>query len=110
MKFQTGTPLSKLYGYAPYDNAGEIPAGGRGALGRTPATTNFDVSAQYAWKLALKHKVIIRADIFNIFNASKPATYDQNYEASVGVLNANFGNVASYQTSRRVRLGVKYTF
>ena len=109
-KFQTGTPLSKYYGLIDYDNAGELAAGGRGAYGRTPNTINFDFSGQYMLKLANKHSVTFRADVFNLFNVHKPTGYDQNFENSVDVPNANFGNVTGYQTARRIRLGVKYQF
>lgn len=109
-KFQTGTPLSKLYGLIDYDNAGELPAGGRGGWGRTPNTITFDWSGQYMLKLHGSQRIAFRADVFNLFNASRPMTYDQNYEASVGVVNLNYGNVATYQRARQVRLGFKYQF
>lgn len=109
-KFQTGQPLSKFYGLIDYDNAGELAAGGRGAQGRTPSTITFDMSTQYIWKLANKHTVTFRADVFNLFNAHKAVTFDQNFEGSVDVPNGNYGNVLAYQTARQVRLGVKYQF
>lgn len=110
VKFQTGTPLNKFYGLIDYDNTGELAAGGRGSQGRTPNTLNFDMSGQYTWKLAKKHQISARVDVFNLWNVHKPVTYDQNYEASVDAPNANFLNVLTYQTARRVRLGVKYQF
>ncbi len=109
-KFQTGTPLSKLYGLIDYDNAGELPAGGRGGWGRTPNIISFDWSGQYMMKLRGTQRISFRADVFNLFNASRPTTYDQDYEASVGVVNLNYGNVATYQHARQVRLGFKYQF
>ena len=109
-KFQTGTPLSKLYGLIDYDNAGELPAGGRGGWGRTPNQLTFDWSGQYMMKLGGAKRIAFRADVFNFFNASKASTFDQNYEASVGVVNLNYGNVLTYQTARRVRLGFKFQF
>ena len=110
VKFQTGTPLNKFYGLIDYDNAGELAAGGRGSQGRTPNTLNFDLSGQYVMKLANKHQVSFRADVFNLWNVHKPTSYDQNFEASVDAPNQNFLNVLTYQTSRRIRLGVKYQF
>lgn len=110
MKFQTGTPLNKFYGLIDYDNAGELAAGGRGSEGRTPNTITFDLSGQYTWKLSPSQRLTFRADIFNLFNASKPTSFDQNYEASVDVINANYKNITAYQTARQVRLGVKYQF
>jgi hypothetical protein len=110
VKFQTGTPLNKFYGLIDYDNTGELAAGGRGSQGRTPNTLNFDLSSQYIWKLANKHQISARMDVFNLWNVHKPTSFDQNFEASVDAPNANFLNVLAYQTSRRIRLGVKYQF
>lgn len=110
VKFQTGTPLNKLYGLIDYDNSGELAAGGRGSQGRTPNTLNFDLSGQYVWKLANKHQIAARIDVFNLWNVHKPVSYDQDFEASVDAPNGNFMNVLTYQTARRVRLGLKYQF
>jgi len=109
-KIQTGTPLNKFYGLIDYDNNGELAAGGRGAEGRTPSTKTFDWSGAYTMKLGGSKSLMFRADVFNLFNASKPVTFDQNYEASVDAINANYKNVLTYQTARRVRLGVKFQF
>jgi hypothetical protein len=54
--------------------------------------------------------VSFRADVFNLWNVHKPTSYDQNFEASVDAENKNFLNVLTYQTARRIRLGVKYQF
>ncbi|HJV49170.1 MAG TPA: carboxypeptidase regulatory-like domain-containing protein [Geothrix sp.] len=110
VKIQTGTPLNKFYGLIDYDNTGELAAGGRGSQGRTPSTTNFDWSGSYTWKFKGTQSLNFRMDVFNLFNASKPTAYDQNYEASVDAPNANFMNYTAFQTARRVRLGVKYQF
>ncbi len=110
VKFQTGTPLSAFYGLQDYDNAGELPAGGRGAMGRTPNTVAIDYSGQYLMKLPGTQSISFRVDIFNVFNSQKPTSFDQNLDVSYGVPNGNYGNVTAYQTARRVRLGVKYQF
>ena len=109
-KFQTGTPLSAFYGLQDYDNSGELPVGGRGAQGRTPNTIAFDGSAQYLMKLSGTKSIAFRADVFNILNTHIAQTYDQNLEVSYGVPDGNYGNVTSYQQSRRVRLGFKFQF
>ena len=109
-KFQTGTPLSAFYGLQDYDNAGELPAGGRGAEGRTPNTLAFDYSGQYLMKLGGTKTIAFRADIFNLFNVHKATSLDQNLDVSYGVPNGNYGNVLRYQQSRRIRLGFKFQF
>jgi hypothetical protein len=116
VKIQTGTPLNKFYGLIDYDNAGELAAGGRGSEGRTPSTMAVDWDVSYTMKIHGTQSLKFSADVFNLFNASKPQNYDQNYEASVDAINANYGNTLStvatnaYQNARRVRIGVKYQF
>ncbi|GLH73521.1 membrane protein [Geothrix limicola] len=110
VKIQTGSPLNKFYGLIDYDNAGELAAGGRGAMGRTPSTMNFDWTGSYTWKIKGTQSLNFKMDVFNLFNASKVTAYDQNYERSVDTINVNFMNISGYQTARRVRLGVKYQF
>jgi hypothetical protein len=109
-KFQTGTPKSAFYGLQDYDNAGELPAGGRGAEGRQPNTLAFDYSGQYMMKLGGTKRISFRADVFNFFNVHQVTRTDQNLDVSYGVANGNYGNVLNYQTSRRVRLGFKFEF
>ncbi|MBI3488060.1 MAG: TonB-dependent receptor [Acidobacteria bacterium] len=109
-KFQTGTPLSAFYGLQDYDNSGELPAGGRGAEGRTPNTIAFDYSGQYLMKLGGTKSISFRADVFNLFNVHKPVSMDQNLDRSYNVANGNYGNVLTYQQSRRIRLGLKFQF
>ncbi len=109
-KFQTGSPKSAFYGLQDYDNSGELPAGGRGAEGRQPNTIAFDYSGQYLMKLSGTKSISFRADVFNLFNSHRVTRTDQNLDISYGVPNGNYGNVLNYQTSRRVRVGVKFQF
>ncbi len=41
----SGTPVSQLANHPAYTNAGEIPLGGRGALGRTPVSGGLNLHA-----------------------------------------------------------------
>lgn len=107
---ETGTPISKYYAGVDYDNSGELPSGGRGSYGRTPTTYNIDGTLTYTYKLPGVKRLDFRADVFNLFNTHKTISFDQNYEASVGVINNNYENALAYQTARRIRLGVKFIF
>lgn len=109
-RFETGTPVNAYYAGIDYDNSGELPSGGRGNLGRTPNTLNFDGTFTYTMKLKGAKSLAFRADVFNLFNVHKVTSVDQDYEASVGVYNNNFMNALTYQSSRRIRLGVKFSF
>ena len=71
MHFETGLPINKLDPHPVYLNAGEVPLGGRGSLGRTPSYIRFDVHSDYAWAITEKTRLKFVADFFNIFNSKK---------------------------------------
>jgi outer membrane receptor for Fe3+-dicitrate len=107
---QTGTPITSYLAHPVYENAGEIPQYGRGSEGRTPTTWIFDLSASYMLKLAGKHRVTFRTDVFNIFNQQKVTAYDSNADVGIGTSNENYMRPITYDAARSVRLGVKYQF
>ena len=109
-RIQTGTPITSYLAHPVYENAGEIPAFGRGTEGRTPTTYTFDTTAAYTWKLGGKKSLTFRADIFNFFNAQKVLSYDSNLDVGLGASNVNYMRANDYETGRRVRLGVKFAF
>src|SRR5438445_3178253 len=47
IRIETGVPLNDLRAHPVYQNGGEVPFGGRGALGRTPTTGEGDLHAEY---------------------------------------------------------------
>ena len=48
LRGQSGVPLSFLGDHPAYLNQGEVPIGGRGAAGRTPAALQLDLKGEYA--------------------------------------------------------------
>ena len=111
-RIQTGTPKTAYLAHPVYENAGEIPFGGRGGLGRTPTSYLFDVSLSYVIRIpgTKTQAVTFRGDVFNIFNQQVVQTYDTNLDIGLGSTNVNFGKALTFDTARQVRLGVKYTF
>jgi hypothetical protein len=85
-----GTPINDLRAHPAYQNAGEIPVGGRGALGRTSTWGQADVHAEYQWKLNEKHSLNFGADLFNITNQKTQLRVDQNQDRSFLVSNSDF--------------------
>jgi hypothetical protein len=82
MRIQSGTPISEFANHPVYGNSGEVPLGGRGALGRTPSAGSIDLHAEYAHKLSERFTSSFGADLFNVTN-SKPVTLvDQNRDLS----------------------------
>jgi hypothetical protein len=117
--FQTGTPISDFLAHPAYFNAGEIPSGGRGSLGRTPSWGNVDLKAEYAWRITEKGRLHFGVDMFNITNMRHNLRVDQNRQRTVGAPNADFlkplgvGTPISqpgYQRPFYARIMVKYEF
>lgn len=77
IRAQQGNPVQPLGNHPVYNNAGEIPIGGRGSLGRTPVTGTVDLKAEYPWKVGERYTLKMGADLFNIANSLRPVTIDQ---------------------------------
>jgi hypothetical protein len=113
---QSGTPISQFLAHPAYDNAGEIPLGGRGSLGRTDWTYPIDAHADYSIKLTEKLALRLVADMFNVFNQKKALYVDQWLELSGGVPNPDFllpaANIYSnpWQTPRYTRIAARLEF
>ncbi len=113
---QSGTPISQFLAHPGYDNAGEIPLGGRGSLGRTQWTFPIDAHADYSVKVNDKVALRFVADMFNVFNQKRPLYVDQWLELSGGVANPDFlkpaANIYSnpWETPRYTRVAVRLEF
>jgi len=121
VRIQGGVPINDLRAHPAYQNAGEIPVGGRGSLGRTSTTGQADVHAEYQWRLNEKHSLNFGADFFNITNQRTQLRVDQNEDRSFLVKNADFlkpyqGGVGGFnpglgfQRPFYSRLSVKWVF
>jgi len=87
---ETGVPISQFYAHPVYLNAGEIPLGGRGLLGRGETNTRVDFHLDYPFKLGGRSKMTVSADFFNLFNQQKVRRTDQNLESTFGQNNPDF--------------------
>jgi len=119
VRVEGGTPISRLRAHPAYQNAGEIPEGGRGFLGRTNTTGTADVHAEYAWKLNEVHSIHFGADLFNITNQKSQTRVDQNADRSFLVSNADYlkptqgtglNALLGYQRPFYARFSVKWQF
>jgi len=107
---ESGVPLSKFGAHPAYLNAGEVPIGGRGSLGRSPFFSQIDLHADYPWVISERKRVSFVGDFFNIFNSQKIRLIDQNFEVQAGVLNVDFNKPASYRLPFSMRLGMRFEF
>jgi len=118
-RIQTGDPINDLRAHPVYLNAGEIPVGGRGALGRTATNGQGDVHADYALKVKERANLHFIADFFNVTNQRTQIRIDQNQDRSFGVPNADFlkplgsGNIGvqgGFQRPFYARVGARFVF
>jgi hypothetical protein len=119
IRIETGVPLNDLRAHPVYQNAGEVPFGGRGSLGRTPTTGEGDVHAEYTLKVGEKQALHFGADLFNIANQKTQLRVDQFQDASLNNPNFDFkrpvgtgslGVSPAYQRPFNARLLVKWIF
>ena len=119
VRIVTGVPINDLRAHPVYQNAGEIPFGGRGALGRTPSTGEGDLHAEYTWKLGESQAIHFGSDMFNIANQKTQLRVDQFQDASLNNPNLDFlhpvgsGNIGvstAYQRPFNARVFVKWIF
>ncbi len=118
-RIQSGDPINDLRAHPVYQNAGEIPVGGRGALGRTATYGQGDVHADYTWKVTERDSLHLIADFFNVTNQRTQLRVDQNQDRSFLIPNADFqkptgsGNIGiplGFQRPFYARLGARFVF
>jgi hypothetical protein len=113
--FETGLPINALLAHPVYLNAGEVPQGGRGSLGRTPNYIRFDMHADYALRLTEKTHIKFVADFFNVFNSQKVRLPDQNKSLTFDPVlgnppNPDFLKPVVYYAPFNMRLGLRFEF
>ena len=69
----SGTPVTNLANHPAYGNAGEVPLGGRGLLGRSPVTGGVNLHADMPFRVTERSQLHLTADLFNI-TSSRPIT------------------------------------
>jgi hypothetical protein len=90
VRVATGTPINELAAHPIYQNAGEIPIGGRGSQGRTPTTGNVDFHADYVMNVTEKAHLRFGVDLFNVANTKRILYINQNIDLGFGTTNADF--------------------
>jgi hypothetical protein len=108
--FETGVPISELDAHPAYLNAGEVPIGGRGSLGRTAPYFRFDFHANYPWRLSERMKLNFVSDFFNVFNSTKVRLPNQDNQLSGGGPNIDFLKPQLFYLPFNMRLGIRLEF
>jgi len=112
VRVQTGTPISQFGDHPAYQNAGEVPIGGRGILGRTLPQGTVDFKAEYPFKIGERSTISIGADLFNIVNARRIFLVDQNRDLSSQAANSNvdFQKPLQFQAPFAARFSARWSF
>jgi len=107
---ESGLPQSEFFAHPVYLNAGEIPVGGRGKLGRSSFYTRVDLHGDYSYKITEKVALKFVADWFNITNDRRVFIINQFRESTAGQLNPDFGQPRLFHTPTSLRLGARLEF
>ncbi|HEX8071551.1 MAG TPA: TonB-dependent receptor [Pyrinomonadaceae bacterium] len=113
---ESGVPVSEFLPHPVYLNAGEIPVGGRGALGRTPFYAQLDLHADYPVRLSERTRLSLIADFFNVTNSRRLRYPDQFRQLDLGEPNPDFlrPSIISLNSAYRLpfsmRLGARFEF
>jgi hypothetical protein len=113
---ESGIPISEYLPHPVYLNAGEIPVGGRGKLGRTPFFNQLDLHADYPWVINDRAKISFIADFFNVTNNRRLRLPDQFRQLDLGADNPDFlqpsiiNLTSGFHTPFSMRLGARFEF
>ena len=77
---------------------------------RTPWQTQTDIHGDYGFKMSGTRRLVLLADVCNLFNQQRVQGYDYFTELAFQVADPNFGKIVAYQTPRLVRFGARFEF
>lgn len=108
--FHPTDPFANAYGAASYYCNGELTP--RGSQLESDWTYSVDLSLRYTVPVAqLPGELVLRADIFNLFNADGVTDlYEFGETNGVGALDPLYGAPTAYQSPRYVRIGFDWQF
>lgn len=114
----SGRPLTALAANPVYDSDGEIPETPRGEgfetedgfRTRAEVESNINFQASYGVPVGQNRRLVLLADVFNLFDQQAVVKYDDGTEQSFLVANPDFGRALIYQFPRRIRLGLRFEF
>ncbi len=119
LRGQSGVPLSLLGDHPIYLDQGEVPIGGRGAAGRTPAAVQLDMKGEYALHIHESQVLKLGLDALNVTNSQPIAgkvEYTQQPANGVPVvgntpqLNSDYGRPTAFQGPFYARATLRYEF
>ena len=110
LRGEAGIPISRYGAHPVYQNAGEIPLGGRGALGRTASNNQLDLHADYPITFRETKRIKLGWDMFNVANSKTLLSIDQDADLSYGSPNVDFLKPLAFQRAFYARGSVRFEF
>ncbi len=113
VRVDSGIPINRLKAHPAYLNAGEVPVGGRGVLGRTPVSGSVDVHVDYPISFTERMKLRLGIDLFNIANARRVLRIDEREDISFLSKNEDFQKPRGFSAFQRpffARAMIKFEF
>jgi hypothetical protein len=113
---ESGIPISEFLPHPVYLNAGEVPVGGRGKLGRTPFYNQLDLHADVPFSINERQRISFIADFFNVTNNRKLRLPDQFRQLDLGADNPDFlqpsviNLTSGFHLPFSMRLGARWEF
>ncbi len=106
----SGTPISNFGAHPAYQNAGEIPLGGRGALGANASNYQLDLHTDYPISVGEKYRIKVQFDAFNATNSRSLTQVDQDSALAYGDPNVDFLKPLGFQRAIYGRGSVRFEF
>ncbi len=110
LRASSGQPISNFGAHPVYQNAGEIPLGGRGSEGRNASNYQLDLHTDYPVKLGEKYNLKLAFDAFNITDSRSLTAVDQDSALSYGDPNVDFLKPLAFQRATYGRGSVRFEF
>ncbi len=105
----SGIPITNFGAHPVYDNAGEIPLGGRGSLGRTASSTSLDLHLDYPIPMEKVH-LKVAWDMFNVTNSRPEVSVDQDSALNSTTPNVDFLKPLAFQRAFYARGSFRLEF
>ena len=110
LRGSSGTPITKFGAHPVYDNAGEIPLGGRGTIGRVASNYTLDLHADFPINFSDTKRLKITWDTFNVTNSRSLVSVDQDADLAFGSPNVDYLKPLAFQRAFYARGAVRFEF
>jgi hypothetical protein len=110
LRSSSGQPISDFGAHPVYHNAGEIPLGGRGSVGRNASNYQLDVHTDYPIKVGEKFNLKLAFDAFNITDSRSLLSVDQDSALSYKTPNVDFLKPLGFQRAIYGRGSIRFEF